>query len=141
MKMATWAEVNGKVGTHGTPLAKCPTMREVVNAGSHIHIKESYSANKLVTLDEVTKLTENVISFEMWSSSTIRWSSQYALASTIIAHIEYVDQYIQTCNYDILMSSGKSGDREELPSPMREFKSVYINVKNDSAYYYEVKKY
>lgn len=140
-RIATRADVNSLFGTNAIPLSQCPKKSDILYLAPHACIKGDYSYNQAVQLDDIVVLKENVISFEMWSSSTVRWSSTYPLASTIIAHVGYVDFNIQTRDYAILCSAGKSGDREELAYPMREFKSVYINIKQDETYYYTVKKY
>ena len=138
MKMATWTEINGKVGTNGSPLTKCLTMSEVLNADSRIHIKGDYSANKLVALDDVVALTENTIRFEARSSSRINWRSTYPLGSNITAVLDYRDLNGSLRSYSFLMSSGSSSALVDLSSPMREFAGININTRKDSVYYYLV---
>lgn len=140
-KIATWADVNSLFGTNAVPLSQCPTRSDILYLAPHAYIKGDYLYNQAVQLEDIVVLKDNVISFRMWSSSTVRWSSQYALASTIIAQIKYVDFNIQMQEYAFLMSAGRSGEMEELPGPMRELKEASIDTKKDSTYYYTVKKY
>lgn len=140
-KIATWADVNSLFGTKAIPLSQCPKKSDILHLVPHAYIKGNYLYNQAVQLEDIVVLKENVISFRMWSSSTVQWSSAYPLASTITARITYVDFNIQTQDYAFLMSAGRSGDREELPGPMRELKEATIDINKDSTYYYTVKKY
>lgn len=138
MKMATWAEINGKVGTNGSPLTKCPTMREVLNADSRIHIKGSYSANKLVALDDVVALMENIIHIQIYSSNRIYWRSTYPLASNISATMDYINVYGDLSRYSFVMSVGQISKTIDLSFSIREYAGITINTSCDDSYYYSI---
>lgn len=140
MKMATWAEINGKIGTNGSPLTKCPTAGEILSSGRQVSVKGGHPSHQLIPLDDVAALTENIIHFEPRSSDRINWRSTYPLASNITAVLDYRDSNGSLRQYSFVMSSGSSSASIYLSTPMREYAGININTQKDSIYYYSVRE-
>lgn len=58
-KMATWSEINSKLGSSGTPSNKCPIRSEIEETGKGT-VSESVSTNQLVDISQVSKSLDRV---------------------------------------------------------------------------------
>lgn len=66
-KIATWSDVNSKIGTSGSPSSKCPTKNEILATDKAV-ISGSYSTQQLVDINNITK--KRII-----NTYTGRWAS------------------------------------------------------------------
>lgn len=90
-QIATWKEINKKVGSAGTPLNKCPSYIEINNTGK-ADISGSYKNTQLLPLTAISyRKPLNGIRFTKEEGIYIRYEATYPLASNVIVDIYYID--------------------------------------------------
>ena len=91
-KIATWSEINSKVGTSGSPSNKCPTKSEILATGK-VSISGNYLNNQLVQLEDITRKSKptNLIRINYTRDGEIRWASDYSLESDITVEMNAIN--------------------------------------------------
>jgi hypothetical protein len=110
-KLATWAEVNSRVGSGGTPAGKCPTKAEVLATGKAT-VAGSYASNQLVQLVDVnTARSDNKVSVSATITGnregTIRVAAAYPVASSITVYGSWTDDMGGRGTFSVLIGAGE----------------------------------